>query len=123
VPNVFTTSYSVHSSPGTGAVGSLTADVNKPISYTNLNIEQLNKTRAQQTQDNLTQLFNIPSAGYAAPQIDKNKELQQQLQKQSNIQMSGLLQNTSNTAQRVSISNDAFQKLMQLRNVVNDGDK
>ncbi|WP_051901482.1 hemagglutinin repeat-containing protein [Methylotenera sp. L2L1] len=123
VPTVFATSNSVHSSPGTGAVGSLTADVNKPFSYTNINIEQLNKTRAQQTQDYLTQRFNTPSSGYVAPQIDKIKELQQQIQNQSNSQMNGLWQSTSNTVQHFSISNGAYQKLMQLRNAVNEGDK
>jgi len=123
VPSVFTTSNSVHSSPGTGAVGSLTADVNKPISYANINIDELNQIRAQQTQDNLTKLFNTPKASYVAPQIDKIQQSQQQVQNQTKSQMNRLLQNTRNTILSVHISNEAYQKLVQLRNAVNEGEK
>jgi hypothetical protein len=123
VISVFSTSDSVHSSPGTGAVGSLTTDVNKPISYTNINIEQLNQTRAQEAQDNLTQLFSTIKASYIAPQIDNTQQLQQQTQEQNNAKMKGLLQNSSNKSRSVHISSDAYQKLIRLKNTVNGRSK
>lgn len=122
MPSVFTTSNSVHSSPGTGAVGSLTTDVNKPISYTNINVEQLNQTRAQQTQNNLTKLFSTPKASYVAPQIDNFQQFQQQTQQQNNTEMISLLQSVQNAQKRESIkmSTVAYQKLMQLKSTVNE---
>lgn len=106
-------------------MGSLTADVNKPISYININVDQLNKTRAQQTQDRLTQRFSTPSMGYVAPPIDKiqqlqeqTQQLQEQTQQQNNNEINGLLQSTSNTTQPIRISSDAYQKLIQLRSVI-----
>lgn len=124
VPRVFTTSNSVHSSPGTGAIGSLMPDVNKPISYSNINVEQLNETRAPQTQAYLQQLFSLPNTRYIAPQIDRTQQLQQQTQQNNNIEMSSMLQYTSNTQMLApfQISTEAYRKLLQLRGMINQGE-
>jgi filamentous hemagglutinin len=128
-PSVFATSYSVHSSPGSGAVGSQNTDVNRPFSYNNLNIDQLNRTRAPQTQANLQALGNQAQPGITpVAEQDKTQHLQQQVQKDSNAQMNALVSNNAaapGSAAPIRLPNSpilmspsAYQKLLQLRQSV-----
>jgi filamentous hemagglutinin len=91
VPSMATTSNSVHSSPGSGAVGSNSADVNKPFSYQGLDIDQLNKAKQPQTNAILEQVQANPKPIPIAPSADPATKLQDQVQKDSNAQMNQLL--------------------------------
>lgn len=91
VPAMATTSNSVHSSPGSGAVGSNNADVNQPYSYQGLNVDQLNQTKQPQTNAILEQVQANPKPVPIAPSADPTTKLQDQVQKDSNAQMGQLL--------------------------------
>jgi hypothetical protein len=88
---VIGTSNSVHSSPGSGAVGSKTEDVNQPYSYQGLNIDQLNQAKQPQTKAILEQVQANPKPVPIAPSADPMTKLQEQVQKDSNAQMGQLL--------------------------------
>jgi filamentous hemagglutinin len=90
-PSVFATSYSVHSSPGSGAVGSQNTDVNRPFSYNNLNIDQLNQTRQPQTNAVIQQVMSQPKPIVFVPSTDPTTKLQEQMRRDSNTQMNNLL--------------------------------
>lgn len=90
VPSMATTSNSVHSSPGSGAVGSNSADVNKPFSYQGLELDQLNKAKQPQTNAILEQVQANPKPIPIAPSADPATKLQDQVQKDSNAQMNQL---------------------------------
>ena len=77
----------MHSSGGTGAVGSASAEVSRPISCSNINIEQLNQTNAAQRRDNLTALVNTPPVPFTVAQPNLMSTLQNQMQQQSNEQV------------------------------------
>jgi filamentous hemagglutinin len=85
------TSNSVHSSPGTGAVGSNSADVNKPFSYDGLDVEQLNQTRLPQTKAIVEQVQVNPKPVPISPSTDQATKLQDQVTTDSNTQMNNLL--------------------------------
>jgi len=90
-PSVFATSYSVHSSPGSGAVGSQNTDVNRPFSYNNLNIDQLNQTRQPQTNAVIQQMMSQPKPIVFVPSTDPTTKLQEQMRRDSNTHMNNLL--------------------------------
>ncbi len=91
LPSVIGTSNSVHSSPGSGAVGSKTEDVNQPYSYQGLNVDQLNQTKQPQTKAIVEQVQANPKPVPIAPSADPATKLQDQVQKDSNAQMGQLL--------------------------------
>lgn len=91
VPSMATTSNSVHSSPGSGAVGSKTEDVNQPYSYQGLNVDQLNQAKQPQANAILEQVQANPKPVPIASSADPTTKLQDQVQKDSNAQMGQLL--------------------------------
>jgi filamentous hemagglutinin len=91
VPAVLGTSNSVHSSPGSGAVGSNSADVNQPYSYQGLDVNLLNQTKQPQTNAILEKVQANPKPVPIAPSTDPTTKLQEQVQKDSNAQMNQLL--------------------------------
>lgn len=72
--------YSVHSSPGAGAVGSNSADVNKPFSYSGLTPASLNSTREQQTKNYMQNLFSLSPIAYTPTQESSTNTLRNQVQ-------------------------------------------
>ncbi len=79
-PSVVNYSYSVHSSPGAGAVGSNSADVNKPFSYSGLTPASLNSTREQQTKNYMQNLFSLSPIVYTPTQESSTNTLRNQVQ-------------------------------------------
>lgn len=120
IPSVINTGYSVHSSPGAGAVGSNSADVNKPFSYDGLNIDQLNQTRQPQTNTMLQKVLSQPTSTPTPPTTDPATLLQQQTANQNNAQMNSLLPTTpivpatstsGSTDSRVNAAQDLLKQL------------
>jgi filamentous hemagglutinin len=95
VPAMATTSNSVHSSPGSGAVGSNSLDVNKAFSYQGLDVNQLNQAKQPQTNAILEQVQANPKPISITPSTDQATKLQDQVGKDSNAQMNQLLNPSS----------------------------
>jgi cytochrome c biogenesis protein ResB len=95
---VIQTGNSVHSSPTSGAVGSNSADVNKPFSYEGLSIDKLNQTRQPQTNAIIEQVQATPKPVSIAPSTDPATKLQDQVTKDSNAQMNNLLKEPNKPA-------------------------
>jgi filamentous hemagglutinin len=95
VPAMATTSNSVHSSPGSGAVGSNSLDVNKAFSYQGLDVNQLNQAKQPQTDAILEQVQANPKPISITPSTDQATKLQDQVGKDSNAQMNQLLNPSS----------------------------
>ncbi len=91
LPSVIGTSNSIHSSPGSGAVGSNSADVNQPFSYQGLDVNQLNQVKQPQTNAIVEQVLTNLKPVQIAPSTDLTTKLQEQVQKDSNAQMNQLL--------------------------------
>ena len=91
VPTMIETGYSVHSSPNAGAVGSDSANVNKPFSYEGVNIDQLNQTRQPQTDAVLPKVLSQPTQKPTGPVADPTTQLQQQITNDNAARMNALL--------------------------------
>jgi filamentous hemagglutinin len=119
VPSMATTGNSVHSSPGSGAVGSNSADVNQPFSYQGLDINQLNQAKQPQTNAIVEQVQTNPKPVPIAPSAEPATKLQEQVQKDSNAQMNQLL--TTPAAPSISslpamqVPNSRLEKLNQFK--------
>jgi filamentous hemagglutinin len=114
LPSVIGTSNSVHSSPGSGAVGSKTEDVNQPYSYQGLNVDQLNQAKQPQTKAIVEQVQANPKLVPVAPSTDPTTKLQDQVQKDSNAQMNQLTAPVAPSAPSVSVPQVPSSRLEQL---------
>jgi hypothetical protein len=68
-------------------VGSNSADVNQPYSYQGLNLNLLNQAKQPQTNAILEKVQANPKPVLIAPSTDPATKLQDQVQKDSNVQM------------------------------------
>ena len=91
VPAMATTSNSVHSSPGSGAVGSNNAHVNKPFSYQGLDIDQLNLAKQPQINAILEQVKANSKTFAVTPSTDQITHLEEKTRMTSNSYTNRLL--------------------------------
>jgi hypothetical protein len=119
VPSMATTGNSVHSSSGSGAVGSNSADVNQPFSYQGLDVNTLNQAKQPQTNAILDQVQNNLKPVPIAPSADPATKLQEQVQKDSNAQMNQLLTTPAvpsiSSVPTMQVPNSRFEQLNQFK--------
>ncbi|MBP6861253.1 MAG: hypothetical protein KBC57_02700 [Neisseriaceae bacterium] len=111
----------MHSSPGSGALGSKTEYVPTPISYPKDDkaLNQLQEKHRENMQAVYQQVLDKPKEVPVAKQPDGTQKLQEQVQKQSNQDMNQLGNQNSQNVMMINVPSATVQKIQQLQRYLN----